>query len=238
MYGSRARIGYTSPPLLTEVFPYEFYRVVPDGITLMLTTLTVLEMNAAEIDESRNIAVRVAKDMARAGASVVVLGGVPINLSVGLEKVGDLMKSVADECGAPVTSSLESQMKALKTVGARKIGVIQPFVEEHAGMYDYLSEFGFELAGVKSGGYPAIDLARIPLEVPIGLSRELLHEQPDIDTLHFPCPHWAVIAALDGLEQTLHVNAVSAGQAIIWNSLRMAGVDDRLTGYGRLLRDF
>jgi maleate isomerase len=237
MYGSRARIGYTSPPMLTEVFPYEFYRVVPDGITLMLTTLAVLEMTSSEIDESRGIAIRVAKDMARAGANVVVLGGVPINLSLGLSKVGELMKSVADECGVPVTSSLESQMKALKQVGARRIGVIQPFAEEHSGTYDYVSEFGFELAGVKSGGYPAIDLARIPLDVAIGLSRELLHEQPDIDTLHFPCPHWAVIAALDGLEQTLHVNAISASQAIIWNSLRMCGVDDRLPGYGRLLRD-
>ena len=105
-------------------------------------------------------------------------------------------------------------------------------------MYDYVSNFGFELAGVKCGGYPAIDLARIPLDVAIGLGRELLHEQPDIDTLHFPCPHWAVIAALEGLEQTLGVNAVCASQAIIWKSLRMCGVDDPLPGYGRLLREF
>ena len=238
MYGSRARIGYTSPPMLTEVFPYEFYRVVPDGITLMLTTLAVLEMTSSEIDESRDIALHAAKDMARAGADVVVLGGVPINLSLGLDKVGAMMASAARECGVPVTSSLESQMKALKQVGARRIGVIQPFSEDHAGMYDYLSEFGFELAGVKCGGYQAIDLARIPLDVAIGLSHELLHEQPDIDTLHFPCPHWAVITALEGLEQTLKVNAVSASQAIIWNSLRMCGIDDKLAGFGRLPREF
>ena len=33
MYGRRARIGYTSPPLTTEIFPYEFYKIVPDGVT-------------------------------------------------------------------------------------------------------------------------------------------------------------------------------------------------------------
>jgi hypothetical protein len=33
MYGHRARIGYTSPPLTTEVFPYEFYKIVPEGVT-------------------------------------------------------------------------------------------------------------------------------------------------------------------------------------------------------------
>ena len=39
IYGSRARIGYTSPPLLTEVFAYDFYRLAPPGVTLVLTTL-------------------------------------------------------------------------------------------------------------------------------------------------------------------------------------------------------
>jgi hypothetical protein len=37
-YGHRARIGYTSPPLTTEVFPYEFYRMAPAGVTLVITT--------------------------------------------------------------------------------------------------------------------------------------------------------------------------------------------------------
>ena len=31
IYGHRARIGYTSPPLTTEIFPYEFYKIVPAG---------------------------------------------------------------------------------------------------------------------------------------------------------------------------------------------------------------
>ena len=34
IYGARARIGYTCPPLLAEVFPYEFYKIVPEGVTL------------------------------------------------------------------------------------------------------------------------------------------------------------------------------------------------------------
>lgn len=34
MYGHRARIGYTSPPIVTEVFPYEFYKMAPPGVTL------------------------------------------------------------------------------------------------------------------------------------------------------------------------------------------------------------
>src|ERR1700737_3511844 len=43
IYGHRARIGYTCPPLSAEIFPYEFYKLVPDGVTLVITTLTVIE---------------------------------------------------------------------------------------------------------------------------------------------------------------------------------------------------
>src|SRR5262249_10006750 len=32
IYGHRARIGYTSPPLTTEIFPYEFYKSETDRI--------------------------------------------------------------------------------------------------------------------------------------------------------------------------------------------------------------
>ena len=39
MYGHRARIGYTSPPLTTEIFPYEFYKIVPDGVTRPIAEL-------------------------------------------------------------------------------------------------------------------------------------------------------------------------------------------------------
>ena len=42
IYGSRARIGYTSPPLTTEIFPYEFYKIVPAGVTLVVTSLAIV----------------------------------------------------------------------------------------------------------------------------------------------------------------------------------------------------
>src|ERR1700761_2639453 len=85
MYGWRARIGYTSPPLTTEVFPYEFYQIVPDGVTLVVTTLAIVVRSKEEIDRSYDISMRAARQMAAAGCDLIVLGGVPINMSRGAE---------------------------------------------------------------------------------------------------------------------------------------------------------
>ena len=67
MYGHRARIGYTSPPLTTEVFPYEFYKIVPAGVTLVITSLAIVVRSKAEVDQSYDISMKAAREMAAAG---------------------------------------------------------------------------------------------------------------------------------------------------------------------------
>src|SRR6185312_11545301 len=89
LYGSRARIGYTSPPMTTEVFPYEFYKVVPDGVTLVLTTLRIGRYTQDEVSESWDISLRAARAMARAKVTAIILGGGPINLSHGYAGLTD-----------------------------------------------------------------------------------------------------------------------------------------------------
>ena len=80
IYGHRARIGYTSPPLTTEIFPYEFYKIVPAGVTLVITTLAIVVRSKGEVEASYDISMKAAREMAAAGVDIVVLGGVPINL--------------------------------------------------------------------------------------------------------------------------------------------------------------
>jgi hypothetical protein len=85
IYGHRARIGYCSPPFVTETFIYEFYRIVPAGVTLLITTLEVGNAYTAEaFAGSRDRSMAAARAMGEAGADVVVLGGNPVNQTIGI----------------------------------------------------------------------------------------------------------------------------------------------------------
>ena len=100
MYGHRARIGYCSPPFVTEVFPYEFYKMVPDGVTLMITTLEVgNEYTKQAFDGSYDRSLAAARAMGAAGADVVVLGGNPVNQSRGIENLPKICDDLAREVG-------------------------------------------------------------------------------------------------------------------------------------------
>ena len=60
--------------------------------------------------------------------------------------------------------------------------------------------------------------------------------QRRIARFHAPY-HRAVAEAIEPLEKELDVNVVTAHQAITWHALRRCGIDDRIEGFGRLMRE-
>ena len=153
MYGHRARIGYTSPPLTTEIFPYEFYKIVPDGVTLVVTSLAIVVRSKDEVDQSYDISMRAAREMAAAGCDIVVLGGVPINLSRGAKNAEQMIADLEAEIGIKVSSSAAAQEKAAKALGCKKVVVAQPYAHsDTARIAGYAEHFGCELLGATGWG--------------------------------------------------------------------------------------
>jgi maleate isomerase len=239
MYGHRARIGYTSPPLTTEVFPYEFYKIVPDGVTLVVTSLAIVVRSKDEVDQSYDISMRAAREMAAAGCDIVVLGGVPINLSRGTKNADQMILDLEAELGVKVSSSAASQAKAAKALGCKKVVVAQPYAHSDTDrIAGYSEHFGCELLGATGWGSPFNQIGRIPQNAAIEMGRRLMKEHPDADTILLPSPHWPTAGAIDPLEKEFGVNVMTAHQAIVWDALRRCGVSDKIEGFGRLFREF
>lgn len=239
MYGYRARIGYTSPPAATEVFPYEFYQIVPRGVTLVVNTLPLVERTADEVDRAYEVSLRAAKVMAQAGIDLMVFGGLPINISQGYGNVEQLIRDTEKEIGVPVATSVTAQIKAMGKLASKHVGVVHPYDESHDARHvEYMREFGFQPTGALGAGYKFHQLGQIPVGTALKLGHELKRRYPATDTIYFSCPHWAIIDAIDPLEQVLGVNVMTALQAIVWESLRRCNVLEPIQGYGRLLREF
>jgi maleate cis-trans isomerase len=234
-YGHRARIGYTSPPLTSEIFPYEFYKIAPDGVTLLLTTLDVWDHTSAELQDSHRRTLRAAKAMGQAGADLIILGGGPVLGAKGADKVGDLVKAAEDAAGVPVTTVLTAYAEALRRVTAKKVVSVEV---GHAGLNDMLERAGFQVLGKQAvgPGKPMVDSTRVPSDLSLATGRELVKQHPDADTLWVAWPHRATVDRIEAMEQELGVNVVSATQAIVWHGLRRCKINDAIQGYGRLLR--
>ena len=235
----RARIGYSAVAFVTELLPKYFYEIVPDGVLMQFLTLQISEHTQDQLESVYDQGVKAAESFARAGADVIIMGGAPTNISHGKESLERVLKEMSQKYGVPVSSSSVAQRNALRAVGAKKIGTINPAVPRKIG--DSASgsmEGGMVLLGRKHANAKLEDYNRIPPETALRLGRELMREQPEIDTLIFGCPHWATIPAIEPLEQEFGINVVTALQAIIWEGMRLAGVNDKVQGYGRLFREF
>lgn len=238
-YGWRARIGYTSPPLTSEVFPYEFYRVVPDGVSLVITTLAITVRSDAEVSRSYDISMKAAEQMAEAGCSAIVLGGVPINLSRGSENAETMIAELSAKLGIPVATSASAQKKAFAAMGCKKLVVAHPYKAEDDDRFtDYGKKFGAEVIGTRAWGSDFNKIGGIPDDAALKMARELMADHGDADTIMFPSPHWPVINAIEPLEQEFGVTVMSSIQAILWEALRISGIEDSIDGFGRLLREF
>jgi len=239
MYGYRARIGYTSPPATTEVFPYEFYKIVPDGVTLVLNTLPLVERNSDEVDRAYDVSLNVAHAMARAGVDLFVFGGLPINASRGFANAGEMARATEAEIGVPVITSLSAQQDAFAATGAGKTAVIQPYDDTHIPRFEgYVRELGATPNGCVSVNAKFIELGKVDEETILELGRRVLADHADSDTLYIPCPHFATLGVIEPLEREFGVTVITALQAIVWRALRKCGIDDRLDGFGRLFRDY
>jgi maleate isomerase len=235
----RARIGYSAVAYVTELLPKYFYQMVPDGVLLSMLTLQIRSHTKDGLADLYEQGVRAADSFARAGANVIIMGGAPTNISHGEDSLDRALQEMADKYGVPVSSSSVCQRNALRAVGARKVGTINPAKPRNFG--DSASGSlvdGMELVGRKHVGALLEDYNRIPPERALELGRELMREHPEIDTLIYGCPHWATIEAIEPLEQEFGVNVVTALQAIVWEGMRLGGVNDKVQGYGRLFREF
>ncbi len=234
----RARIGYTAVAYVTELLPKYFYQMVPDGVTLAMLTLQIKSHTKDSFEDIYEQGLKAAESFVRAGADVIILGGAPTNISHGEENLKIVLGELEQKFGIPVSSSAWAQGNALKAVGAKKVGTINPAVPRDIGdsASGAISD-GMELVARRHANAALEDYNRIPEEKALELGRDLVREHPDVDTLIFGCPHWATVGVIEPLEHEFGVNVVTALQAIVWEGLRKAGIDDKIDGYGRLMRE-
>jgi maleate cis-trans isomerase len=235
MFGYRARIGYTAPLSAVEVFPYEFYRMVPDGVSLMVATCRSSLDDRGE--QTYAVSEAAARDMAQAGVNVIVIGGASPGFAFGADRLRNSAQAIEQEYGIPVTSALEAQLHALRELGARRLGVVTPFAPTGRGGWERLAKDGFEVVGVDGAGFVYADFGRCPTDAPADVARRLAAQHPEADTIFFPAAHWPAASNVEALEKELGLNVVSSAQAIVWRALRRCQIADSIQGYGRLLRE-
>lgn len=137
--------------------------------------------------------------------------------------------------GVPVITPSGAGALGLKAVGARRISILTPYsVEVSVPFADYFASRGFEVVNLECLGLgDDRDIARVSRKTILDAAKKAA--APESDAVFLSCTALRAVECIDEVERVIGKPAVSSNQASIWLSLRRAGIEDAIPGYGRLL---
>lgn len=157
-------------------------------------------------------------------------------VAVGEERtLAELRKGAPD---AKPTSLMTSVVGALKVVGAQNIAMGCPYRDELASnVATFLEGKGFHILDCQGLNLDFdTDMIRVSPDFLIEFALSI--DVPEADTLLLSCGAPRYLEVLDEIEKKINKPVIASNQAMMWNCLRMLGVNDKIEGYGRLFREF
>lgn len=137
--------------------------------------------------------------------------------------------------GIACTSPMEAAAAALRALGAKRVCLIAPYVDEiNRSMRDYIIGLGFQVPVMGSWNLSNdADVARITSETTCKTAVELASGD-DIDAVFVSCTSIKLAESVEGLERVINKPVISSNIATAWHCLRLAGYDEEVTGFGEL----
>lgn len=151
------------------------------------------------------------------------------------EQHKDYMASLQEAAGeVPVITATEATSIALKSIGAKRIGVLSPMSEEYSrSVQEFYGSLGFE---VPYATWLKVEKPEYIINAGAKEARDAFQEiaYDDVDTFLHVGGALGIVDVIEELEQSLERPIVSVNIAAYWYSLRRHGIRDPLAGFGKL----
>lgn len=251
---ARARIGVLIPSTNTGV-EYDLQKFGLDGVTWHCSRFLIRLRNWAEEgeasgDDENTVFERflelMREDMTPAIENVMTSQITHLMLGMSAETFwGGMAGNVEFESAIQsqigdlgMTTGAGATRMALENFGAKKISVITPYPpvgDDNVRMF--FDEIGFEVkhvVGLNCASATAIAEVTIP-EVIDAVKKA---DGDDVDAIIQCGTNLSTVDLFPTLEHWLEKPMIPINVATVWHALRASGIDDRITGHGRLLEEF
>ena len=229
----RAKLGFVLLAM-EQTVEDDVFRLTPPGVGVHFSRLPM--SNTACVDSLRSMEPGI-EQAARLILPEDKLDVVSYTCNSGTMIIGEERVLAALRRAKPgtiATTVMSSVVRALRAVGAQRIVVATPYLDEVNA---------YVLAFLRGNGFNVLDIQGLNLAT----NREIdsvepkfvyefagALDRPDADAVFVCCGALRAIDIVGELEQQLSKPVIVSNQAMMWDCLRQAGINDRIAGYGRL----
>ena len=235
--GERARIGL----LVLEsdqTMEDEFRRLVNlPGVSVYHSRLacdvTVTPDTLAKMAQELPKAARLLPDYM--GLKAIGYGCTSASTIIGEGRVAEIIAE--SHPNIPSSNPLTAAKVALKTLGVKKLGLVTPYRPDVTeAMQDKFTEVGIAVNFVGSF-YEQSDFVVGRMDEESILQAAIsVGEHVDVDGVFISCTSLRAANIIEEAERILGKPVTASNHALAWHLLRLSGIDDVLSGHGRLYK--
>lgn len=233
-FGLRARLGMMLPSSNTIAEP-QFAAMLPPGVSMHATRLRLLD--AAQALAMLERLEEAALLLADAGVDELIFHCTAVSMH-SPEMPGEIRRRVAAVTPIPLVITSDALIDAFRALDARRVVLVSPYDQAtNDREVAFLAHHGIEV--LRERGLSCANGLEMAAVEPDRWVRETLAlRDPAADAYFISCTTIRATDAIEAIESELGKPVVTSNQGLLWRALRAAGIDDRIDGYGRLLRDF
>lgn len=241
MLGWKGKIGVLVPDSNCNMEPYACM-MVPDGVTIHTGRLEFGQETTVETLRE------LTKDIQRESAK---LASIPVDVIIlactsgsSIEGPGYDQKIIGviekSSHGIPGLTTSTAVVRALNTLGLKKIAMATPYIKEiNEAEARFFEGNGFTVTCLK--GLELLtntEFSDRPPYVLYELGVRTYRETPEADGLFISCTSVRSPDVIEDLEKNIGKPVVTSAQASIWAALREIGIREPIKGYGQLMEKF
>jgi maleate isomerase len=237
VYGWRGRVGYIAPAVVYDLAGVDFYRIFPEGVMVVATTLGLQGLDdAAALESALANVERCARALADFHADIICLGGNPTGAALGPEGEEDLVRRMERAANRPAITVPRSAVQALRHLGVERVAIGSPIGQPHnQRLAAYLEAHGLQVTSIYGMGVSHEGLRLLDRSASYRAAKEAVRNGPRPDGVYLPVATWPTLDNIRPLEEDLGLPVVSSITAQAWNCARLLDVRIRRPEFGRLL---
>ena len=235
---ARAQIGFIAVAN-ADLTERDMFLMKPEGVGVHFTRVRMPETctvdSLASMEEGLDDAIDTLMP-ARTDTDVICYNCTSGSFVIGEDTITRKMQ--ARRPGVKPTTLLTGAVKAMKTMGISRIAMGTAYTDDINRLEaEYFASQGIACVSVE--GLSLMTDTEMNLVTPQSLLEFAQYvDREDAEAVFLSCGALRSIEILDQAEKLLGKPVLSSNQTSMWHCLRLAGIADKIDGYGSLLRDF
>ena len=234
------KIGCLSPLAVVENAAYEFYRLAPPGLMLVLVSVGLSEFSREDVERVFAPLDSYLDMLTERDVDLVMQNGVPLPLLIGIEAHDRMIAHMAKHTGLPATSTVLAVGRTARQLGLKKVALVNKWSDAmNRTLGEFLAREGVAVAGVANKSLAPAEFVKIgteeQMQLAYALGRRAFLENPDCDGVYIGGGTWLSEPVAGILEKEFGKPVICNQAAMIRDVLHILGDWKPIPGHSRVL---